>query len=76
MNQKSKIGRFIEHKRKAKKEGKKQMLSRPTLNVALIFKESGFQIILTKLLQHAYFRFRIFNPIMLSGSRLFNLTIL
>ena len=39
-----------------------------TLNVVLIFKKSGFQIILTKLLPHAHFRFRIFNPITLSGT--------
>ena len=43
------------------------------LNMVLIL-ESGFQIILIKLLPHAYFCFRIFNPITLSGiTYLFNL---
>ena len=41
--------------------------------MVLIFKESSFQIILTKLLPHAHFRFNIFNPIMLLGIKLFNL---
>ena len=33
MNRKSKIGRFIEHKRKAKWKKKKQILSRPSHNL-------------------------------------------
>ena len=44
-----------------------------TLNVLLIFKERGFQLILPKLLPNEYFSFRIFNPIKLSDVRLFNL---
>ena len=37
------------------------------LNVVLIFKDSGFQIILTKLLPQAYFYFRVFNLINFVG---------
>ena len=45
-----------------------------TLNLVLIFKESGLLIVLIKLLPHAYSHFRIFNLITLSGNWLFNLT--
>ena len=38
-----------------------------TLNVVLIFKESGFQMILTKLLPQSHFRFRISNNIILGS---------
>ena len=44
-----------------------------SLNVILVFKKNSFQVILTKLLPHAHFRIRIFNPITLSGIWLFNL---
>ena len=44
-------------------------------NMALVFKESSFQIFLTRLLAHAHFYFKCFYMITLSGIRLFNLNL-
>ncbi len=52
---------------------KKTLFNDLHLNVVLIFKESGFQIFLTRQLPHAHYHLRISNPITLSGIRLSNL---